>query len=59
MLNHTSRIGLESGHGAANVLVDFDNLLDGGGFEEGGGDTLFDAEEDTIAGCYLGRVLEA
>lgn len=30
--------------------VDFDNLFDGGGLEEGGGDALLDAEDDAAAG---------
>lgn len=30
--------------------VDFDYLFDGGGLEEGGGDALFDAEDDAAAG---------
>jgi hypothetical protein len=28
VLNQVSGVGLEAGHGAANVLVDFDDLLD-------------------------------
>jgi hypothetical protein len=32
------------------VAVDLDDLLDGGGFEEGGSDTLFDAQNDTLGG---------
>lgn len=37
------------------MLVDFDNLLDRGGFEEGAGDTLFDAEDNTLGGCNADR----
>lgn len=48
VLNHGPGVGLETGHGAANVAVDLDNLLDGGGFEEGGGDSLFDTQDDTF-----------
>jgi hypothetical protein len=44
VLNHASGIGLETGHGTANVAVYFYNLFDRGGFEEGGGYTLFDAK---------------
>ena len=29
VLNHGSSIGLQSGHGAADMAVDLDNLLDG------------------------------
>lgn len=32
------------------MAVDFDNLFDGGGLEEGGGDALFDAEDNAAAG---------
>jgi hypothetical protein len=35
------------------VAVYFDDLFDGGGFEEGGGDALFDAEDDAVGGSYL------
>jgi hypothetical protein len=54
VLDHASCVGLQAGHGAADVAVDFDNLLDGGGFEEGGGYALFYAEDYAFAGCYLG-----
>lgn len=50
VLNHAACVGLETGHGAADVLVDLDDLLDGGGLEEGGGYTLLDAEDDTFRG---------
>jgi hypothetical protein len=33
------------------MAVDFDNLLNGGSLEEGGGYTLFDAKDDTAASC--------
>lgn len=32
------------------MAVDLDNLLNGGGLEEGGGDSLLDAEDNTL-GC--------
>lgn len=35
------------------MAVYFDDLFDGGGFEEGGGDALFDAEDDAVGGSYL------
>lgn len=50
VLNHGPGVGLETGHGAANVAVDLDNLLDGGGFEEGGGDSLFDSQDNAFGG---------
>ncbi len=50
VLDHASGVGLEPAHGATDVAVDLDDLLDGGGFEEGGGDTLFDAEDDAVGG---------
>lgn len=33
------------------MAVDLDNLLDGGGLQEGGRDALLDAEDDAAAGC--------
>lgn len=42
MLDQGPGICLQTGHGAANVLVDLNDLLDGGGLEEAGGDTLLD-----------------
>jgi hypothetical protein len=54
VLDHASCVGLQTRHGAANVAVDFDNLLDGAGLEEGGGDALFYAEDYAFAGRYLG-----
>jgi len=53
VLHHAAGIGLQTRHGAPNVSVDFDDFFDGRGFEEGGGDALFDAEDDTFAGCDL------
>lgn len=50
MLDHGAGVGLEAGHGTADVAVDFDNLLDGGGLEEGGGDALLDTEDDALGG---------
>lgn len=48
MFNHRPGISLKARHGTADVAVDFDNLLDGRGFEEGGCDSLFDAEDDAL-----------
>jgi len=50
VLDHAAGVGLQAGHGAPDVAVDFDDLLDGGGLEEGGGHALFDAEDDAAAG---------
>jgi hypothetical protein len=35
VLKHAASVGLETGHGAADVSVDFDDLLNGGGLQEG------------------------
>lgn len=48
VLNHAASIGLEAGHGAADVSVDLDDLLDGRGLQEGGCYALLDAENDTF-----------
>ena len=53
MLDHGPGVGLEARHGAAEVGVDFDNFFYGRGFEEGGSDTFFDTDYDTLAGCDL------
>lgn len=45
VLDHAARISLQPGHGTADVTVDFDDLLDRGGFEERGGHALLDAED--------------
>ena len=55
VFDHGAGIGLQAGHGAADVSVDFYYFFDGGGFEEGGGYTLFDAEEDAMGCCYLNQ----
>lgn len=51
VLDHAAGIGLQAAHGAANVAVDLNDLLDGGGLEQGGGDALLDAEHHTLVGC--------
>lgn len=56
MLDHGPGVGLQAGHGAANVAVDFDDFLDRGGFEERTGYALFYADYHAIAGSYLGGV---
>lgn len=53
VLDHTSCVSLETAHCAADVSVDLDDFLDGGGFEEGGGYALFDAEDYAFARCDL------
>lgn len=50
VLDHAPGVGLQAGHGAADVAVDLDDLLDGGGLEQGGGDALLDAEDDALVG---------
>ena len=55
VFNHGAGVGLQAGHGAADVRVYFYDLFDGGGLEEGGGHALFDAEEDTVGGGDLGQ----
>ena len=54
VFNHGAGVGLQAGHGAADVRVYFYDLFDGGGLEEGGGHALFDAEEDAMGGGDLG-----
>lgn len=49
VLDHRSCIGLESGHRTSYVAVDFDDLFDGRGLEEGRGHALFDSEDDASA----------
>ena len=51
VLDHGAGVGLKTGHGASDVAVDLDDLLNGGGLEECGGDALLDAEDDAAAGC--------
>lgn len=59
VLDHGPRVGLQPGHGAADVPVDLDDLLDGRGLEEGGGDALLDAQDDAFRGGYAdGRAAE-
>jgi hypothetical protein len=53
VLNHASCIGLQTWHGTSNVAVDFDNLLDGAGFEQRRGYALFYTEDYTFTSCNL------
>jgi hypothetical protein len=53
VLDHAAGIGLKARHGASNVPVDFDNLLDGAGLEERRGYALFYAEDYAFASCDL------
>ena len=50
VVNHGSGICSKTGHGTANVFVDFDDLLDGRCLEQGRGDSLLNTENDTILG---------
>lgn len=52
VLDHAACVGLEPRHGASDVAVDFDDLFDRRGLEEGGSDALLDAENDSAAGGY-------
>lgn len=52
VLDHGAGVGLQARHGAADVAVDLDNLLDRGGLEEGGRDSLLDAEDDALRGGH-------
>jgi hypothetical protein len=42
VLDHAASVGLQARHGAANVLVNFDDLLDGRGLEQGRCHALLD-----------------
>ena len=53
VFDHGAGVGLQAGHGAADVRVYLYDLFDGGGLEEGGGHALFDAEEDAVGGGDL------
>lgn len=48
VLDHGAGVGLEAGHGAANMAVDLDNLLYRGCLKEGRCDSFLDAENDTL-----------
>lgn len=50
VLDHAAGVGLQAAHGAANVAVDLDNLLDGRGLEQGGGHALLDAQHHAFVG---------
>lgn len=50
MLHHTARIGLQTTHRAANMPVNLDNLLHGGGLEKCRSYTLLNAEHDALVG---------
>lgn len=50
VLHHAARISLQTTHCTANVSVNFDNLFNGRGLEEGGCHALFDTEHDTFVG---------
>lgn len=48
VLDHGAGVGLQAGHGAADVTVDLDNFLDGGRLQQGRGYALFNAEDDAL-----------
>lgn len=49
VLDHAAGVGLKARHGAADVAVDLDNLLDRRCLEQGRRDSLLDAQHDTLA----------
>ena len=53
VFDHGTGVGLQAGHGAADMGIYLDYLFDGGSLEEGGGYALFDAEEDAMRGGNL------
>ena len=57
VFDHGASVGLQTGHGAADVGVYFDNLFDGGGLEEGRGHALFDTKEDSMGSGDLEKGL--
>lgn len=48
MLDQVAGISLQTGHSTADVLVDLDDLFDGGSLEEGGCDPLLNTQDDTF-----------
>jgi len=53
MFDHASGIGLQSGHSAANVAVNLDDLFDRGSFKKGRCHTLLYTKNNTLASCNL------
>lgn len=53
VLDQVAGIGLQTGHGTADVLINFNDLLDGRRFEQRGCDALLNTEDHTLGGCYL------
>jgi len=48
MFDHAACVGLQSRHGASDMAVNLDDLLDGAGFEQRRGNTLLDSQNDTF-----------
>jgi hypothetical protein len=48
VLDQVAGIGLEAGHGTTDMLINFNNLLDGRCFQQGRCDALLDTEDDTL-----------
>ena len=48
VLDHGPGVSLQPRHGAPDVAVDLDDLLDGGGLEEGRRHSLLDAQDNTL-----------
>lgn len=53
VFDHGTSIGLQAGHGAADMGVYLNYLFDGRSLEEGGSYALFNAEEDAMRGGNL------
>ena len=53
MFDHASCVGLQARHGASDVAVDLDNLLDRAGLKQSGGYALLYTEDHTLARCDL------
>jgi hypothetical protein len=53
VLDHGPGVGLETGHGASDVGVDFDDLFDGGSFKEGRGDALLNSDDYSFSSGNL------
>jgi len=53
VFNKVPSIGLQTGHGTTDVLVNFDDLLDGRRFEESRCDALLNTKNHTFGCCYL------
>jgi hypothetical protein len=53
VFDHASCVGLQARHGASDVAVDLDDLLNRAGLKESGGYALLHTEDHTLARCDL------